>query len=141
MAQPHHVGYPRSVTVPLKLNAERWQRLESLFQLAVELPADAREPFIQCETAGDDELAGELRAMLAHDAAAAESIAGAVEEVAQGATAHCEWIGRRVGPYRIVREIGRGGMGTVFEAVRDGEIGRASCRERGEGGGGGGSVR
>jgi serine/threonine protein kinase len=32
-------------------------------------------------------------------------------------------IGRHVGPYRIEREIGRGGMGTVFEAWRaDGEF-------------------
>ncbi len=34
-----------------------------------------------------------------------------------------EFIGRHVGPYRIAREIGRGGMGTVYEALRaDGEF-------------------
>lgn len=28
------------------------------------------------------------------------------------------WVGRRIGPYRIEQEIGQGGMGTVFRAVR-----------------------
>lgn len=30
--------------------------------------------------------------------------------------------GRRIGPYRVVREIGRGGMGVVFEAAREGDF-------------------
>ena len=30
-----------------------------------------------------------------------------------------DWIGRRLGPYRIVGEAGRGGMSEVFKAVRD----------------------
>ena len=36
-------------------------------------------------------------------------------------------IGRRLGAYRIEREIGRGGMGAVYEAMRaDGELDRKS---------------
>jgi tetratricopeptide (TPR) repeat protein len=44
-----------------------------------------------------------------------------VQVIAATAAPAGNWVGRRIGPYRIVREIGRGGMGLVFEAVRDDE--------------------
>jgi len=30
--------------------------------------------------------------------------------------------GRRIGPCRVVREIGRGGMGVIFEGAREGDF-------------------
>ena len=38
------------------------------------------------------------------------------------------WIGQRVGNHRLVRVLGRGGMGMVFEAVHEGVQGRAAIK-------------
>jgi len=101
------------------LTPERWDRLHALFSTAVDLPAEDRAGFVARETTGDYDLQRELEGMLAHHAVAGERIARAVDRAAASESATTTWIGRRVGPYRVVREIGRGGMGFVFEAVRD----------------------
>ena len=98
------------------LTPGRWDRLQSLFASAVDLPAAERERFIARETGGDEELRRELSGMLAHHARAGQRIAQAVEHAMAAESSGDAWVGRRVGPYRIVREIGRGGMGLVFEA-------------------------
>lgn len=100
-------------------DAGRWQRLEELFAQAVELPPHRRDAFIQQAAGGDAELRQKLQALLDHDASAGARIQRAVRNATESAAAPMEWAGRRVGPYRITREIGRGGMGIVFEAVRD----------------------
>ena len=96
-------------------NARRWVRLEELFAAAADLPRPRQIAFIEQETASDPELGRELRNLLAHDTGARSRI----EQAVQSAARPLDWEGRRVGPYRIVREVGRGGMGLVFEAVRD----------------------
>jgi serine/threonine protein kinase len=98
---------------------QRWQRLEELFEAALDLPPDLQSAFVERETADDSELRRELRALLDHDSAAAGRIGGAIADVVQSAAPGVDWTGQHFGPYRIVREIGRGGMGIVFEAVRD----------------------
>ena len=62
-------------------------------------------------TAGDAELERELREMLQHSEGAEGRISGTVERIARRAAGGRDWIGRHFGPYRIIREIGRGGMG------------------------------
>ncbi len=100
-------------------NIRRWERLEELFAKAVELPCDRRAAFVERETGSDPELRAQLVDLLDHDTGAAGRIALAIGSMAQAAALTTEWAGRRFGPYRIVREIGRGGMGMVFEAVHD----------------------
>jgi tetratricopeptide (TPR) repeat protein len=94
-------------------NGRHWERLEQLFAAAADLPPDQQIALIGQET--DPELRRELRELLDHDRGAKDRIAQAIESAALT----LDWAGRRAGPYRIVREIGRGGMGLVFEAVRD----------------------
>jgi serine/threonine protein kinase/tetratricopeptide (TPR) repeat protein len=96
-----------------------WQRLETLFAEAVELPRDRQEPFVELHAGSDPELRRRLRSLLDHDTGAGGRIARAIGLAACAASTPLDWTGRRFGPYRVIREIGRGGMGLVFQAVRD----------------------
>ena len=100
------------------LTPERWERLQALFAAAIDLPPGDQAGFVAREAGSDEELQHELSGMLAHHSSAGERIARAVDRAAS-AESSSAWIGRHFGPYRIVREIGHGGMGLVFEAVRD----------------------
>ncbi|MBO9662800.1 serine/threonine-protein kinase [Dokdonella sp.] len=101
------------------MSGQYWQRLEDLFAQACDVPASARDAFIAGRCADDPTLRDELAALLrAHDAAAEflESPrfqADAITVEAPGLLA-----GSRFGAWRVVRAIGRGGMGEVYEVSR-----------------------
>lgn len=109
------------------MTPERWQRVRRILDRALELRGDERSAFL-LEACGDDAiLRSDIETLLRADAcgglpldAPVEKYADAlVGEIADGAPASDTAIGRRVGPYRLVREIGRGGMGVVYLAERD----------------------
>ncbi|HXH23854.1 MAG TPA: serine/threonine-protein kinase [Vicinamibacterales bacterium] len=99
----------------------RWQRVKAVFADAIEQPVDARRAFLARACAGDPDLLREVEALVAaHDTAG-----GFLEQPAQIDLADLEGLapGTRVGAYRIVEEIGRGGMGIVYLA-EDTRLGR-----------------
>ncbi|MFL5492751.1 MAG: protein kinase domain-containing protein [Gemmatimonadales bacterium] len=100
---------------------QRWERLNEIFHAAAALPRGERTTFLESACAEDAVLRAEVQQLIAaHERAAgfieAPALAGAgawLEEDIRAPVA-----GWRLGPYRVEREIGRGGMGTVYLAHR-----------------------
>ncbi|MDQ6894904.1 MAG: serine/threonine protein kinase, partial [Acidobacteriota bacterium] len=101
-------------------------RLKELFFAALERPAAQRGPFLQAACGGDANLHARLSGLLE----AAREGDGFLEE-SPGLPADPAVglaTGARLGPWEIVREIGRGGMGAVYEARRaDGDFTRRTA--------------
>lgn len=98
------------------MNADRHQRLTDLFLQVVELDPAARAAFIQESTAGDDALRTELESLLAADAANQETREVGAGFLDQSALSGSAPIPEALGPFRIHRLLGEGGMGVVYEA-------------------------
>ncbi len=113
------------------MDPERWQRLDDLFQAALDHGPEEQSDFLERACAGDPAMRRQLEALLRADAESRGFLDAPPRfdlDPAQGATAAGEVAaggaacGERIGPYRIVRQIGRGGMGTVYLAERADQV-------------------
>lgn len=101
------------------MDAERWQRLETLFFAALETPPPERTAWLDHACAGDAELRAELDAVLAaHLMASQAEGARRVGRPGDGSAPADAMIGTRIGPYQLDQRIGHGGMGVVYRAHR-----------------------
>jgi serine/threonine protein kinase len=103
------------------MTPERWGQLKELFRVAAEHEPQQRAVFLDQACASDSALRADIESLLAsHDQAenfietpAADGASKAIAELSVE-----QFAGRRIGSYRLIREIGRGGMGTVYLAER-----------------------
>jgi eukaryotic-like serine/threonine-protein kinase len=107
------------------MTPERWQQVENVFQTALDLAPDDRARYITQACADDEDLQQQVAALLTQYESAGDlltetlSVPGGLHALAALLDDENDpMIGRRLGAYRIEREIGRGGMGAVYEAVR-----------------------
>jgi serine/threonine-protein kinase len=104
--------------------AERWRRVESVLGQALEAPLDQRAEMLDRLCGGDAELRGEVEELLAAEASAPAFLDDSAARFAASSmdlpATEIPGIepGARVGEYRLLREIGTGGMSRVFLAER-----------------------
>lgn len=102
------------------MDPDRWQRLEALFHEALELPPERREAFLR-EAEPDPSIRRDILRLLEADSDPETLEIGLAERLAEltpDPVAVPSFEGREVGPYRVIRRIGEGGMGAVYLAER-----------------------
>jgi len=103
---------------------ERWQAVEAMFERALELPPAQREARVREWCGSDTELHRLVATLLDADAASGDFIGAAIAGAA-ALTDHPSRVGEVVGAYRLVGELGQGGMGAVYLAERSDDAYRA----------------
>ncbi len=96
---------------------ERWQRIWSLFDQAITQSETERASFLERACAGDAELQRTLEGLLRADSAEDEALDQPV--LARPAIVNDRPATGSLGPYRLLRKIGQGGMGSAYLARRD----------------------
>ena len=100
------------------MNQERWQRVKQLLEEAITLDASERSLFLDRECNGDADVRQEVDSLLcSHEQAGTAFLKKPAADL-KAALAPSGHAGRRIGVYQIVEEIGHGGMGEVYRAIR-----------------------
>jgi serine/threonine-protein kinase len=103
------------------MDPKRWQKLEELFHAALERAPDSRASFVAEACGNDDDLRRELESMLSHDEQSKSFIESPAYVMAAESILNDQLkdglIGKTLGSYQIVSQLGKGGMGVVYLAT------------------------
>jgi len=102
------------------MTSERWERLQKIFDGAVDLNPDDRARFLDDACGDDPALRRQAESLILATEHSTRKIERVIEDAAELVTVEegASPVGRLIGPYQIIQNLGQGGMGDVFLAVR-----------------------
>lgn len=104
------------------MKREEWARIEAICVQAMEMPVEARGAFLDEACAGSGALRAEVDSLLAQIDTGPAFFDEPIVRLAESDTGDTPSAApTRIGPYRIVRPLGSGGMGEVLLAVQEGD--------------------
>jgi serine/threonine protein kinase len=112
------VGVEENSTMP----NEKRERIEEIFLQAADVPPSERASLLDRMCGGDTEIRMEVESLLRADTTGS-AVCAAIESEVASILNEPSLVDTRLGSYRLLKEIGRGGMGTVYLAERaDGQF-------------------
>lgn len=100
------------------LSPEQRSRVDALLDDLLDLPEEKRIRALRDRNEEDASVIAEVESLLRAANASIDFLTAPARPAMEDAVAPDPLIGSRIGPWRIIRQIGRGGMGEVYEAVR-----------------------
>ncbi len=101
------------------MSDELYQRARKLYLEVCDLDATARQAILERECKGDPELRAEVESLLRRREPPTATVP--LREPPSPIARSDDKEPHQIGPYRIIREQGRGGMGVVYVGVREGD--------------------